>query len=78
MLKRAIGRYLTVNPVTGVSKFQETAGRLVCLTQMQERALRDALSSQMRPYFVFALHTGFGGRSRWGCGGSKWTSCPRW
>ena len=57
--KRAVGRYVAMNPVTGVSKFRETGGRVVCLTDMQEAALRDALSSQMRPSFSFALHTGF-------------------
>jgi integrase len=59
MFKRALGRYVSVNPVTGVGKFQEAGGRLVCLSALQEIALSDALSSQMRPYCVFALHTGF-------------------
>lgn len=31
-----------------------------------------------RPYFVFALHTGFRWSKQMGCGGSKRTSCPRW
>jgi integrase len=42
-----------------VPKFRETGGRLVCLTQRQEGAIRDALPPEMRPYFDFALHTGF-------------------
>jgi len=58
MFKRALGRYLSVNPVTGIGKFRESGGRLVCLSERQETALREALSAQMRPYFVFALHTG--------------------
>jgi hypothetical protein len=47
------------NPVTTVPKFRETGGRLVCLTGIQESAVRDALSLQMRPYFDFAINSGF-------------------
>ena len=46
------------NPVRGIEKFKGTGGRLVCLTGLQEAA-RDALSSEIRLYFVFALNTGF-------------------
>jgi integrase len=60
MFKRAIRLGLvTANPATGVPKFRETGGRLVCLTGVQETAIRDALLPEMRPYFDFALHTGF-------------------
>ena len=60
LFKRAIKLGLaTTNPVKGVDKFRETGGRLVCLTHRQETAIRDALSLEMRLYFVFALHTGF-------------------
>jgi integrase len=49
-----------VPSVTGVPKFRETGGRLVCLTEGQEAAIRDALSAEMRLYLDFALHTGVG------------------
>ena len=60
MFKRAIRFQLaTTNPVAGVPKFRETGGRIVCLTDAQEAAIRGTLSAEMRPYFDFALHTGF-------------------
>jgi integrase len=60
MFKRAVRlRLATANPVTGVPKFRETGGRLVCLSKPQEAAIRGALAADMRPYFDFALHTGF-------------------
>ena len=64
------------NPVRGIEKFQGTGGRLVCLTGLREAAVRDALSSEIRLYFVFALNTGF----RWSKQmdhGSPSTSSPR-
>jgi integrase len=60
MLKRAVRLGLVAsNPVTGVPKFKETGGRIVCLTVAQEAAIREALALVMRPYYDFALHTGF-------------------
>jgi len=60
MFKRAIRFQLaTRNPVAGVPKFREAGGRIVCLTEAQETAIRGALSVEMRQYFDFALHTGF-------------------
>jgi integrase len=47
------------NPVTDVPKFRESGGRIVNLTDVQEAAIREALAPLMRPYFDFALHTGF-------------------
>jgi len=47
------------NPATDVPKFRESGGRLVNLTDVQEAAIREALAPVMRPYFDFALHTGF-------------------
>jgi len=46
------------NPAIAVPKFRETGGRLVCLTHLQESAVRQALSSAMRPYFDFGINTG--------------------
>jgi integrase len=60
MFKRAVRLGLvTTNPVASVPKFRETGGRVVCLTETQEQAIRDALSPEMRPYLDFALNTGF-------------------
>ena len=47
------------NPVTDVPKFRESGGRIVNLTDVQEAAIHEALAPGMRPYFEFALHTGF-------------------
>lgn len=47
------------NPATDVPKFRESGGRVVCLTDVQEAAIREALPLPMRPYFDFAHHTGF-------------------
>jgi integrase len=47
------------NPVAGVPKFRECGGRIVNLTSVQEAAIREALAPAMRPYFDFAVHTGF-------------------
>jgi integrase len=47
------------NPITEIPKFREAGGRLICLTEPQEAAIRDALAADIRPYFGFALHTGF-------------------
>ena len=61
MFKRAMRLQpplVTVNPVTSIPKFRETGDRLVCLTERQETAIRDALPVEMRPHFDFALHTG--------------------
>jgi integrase len=58
MFKRAIPSLATVNPVKGIKKFKEAGERDVCLTAQQEKAILDALSVEMRPYFLFGLHTG--------------------
>jgi len=36
---------VSINPVTGIGKFQETGGRLICLSALEEtqEALRDAV-----------------------------------
>src|SRR5262245_3532022 len=60
MFKRAVRLGLVDhNPVIGIPKFRETGGRLVNLTAAQEGAIRETLTSEMRPYMDFALNTGF-------------------
>ena len=46
------------NPVKGVPKLKEPAGRVVYLTLDEEQALRDALPKRLHPLVTVALHTG--------------------
>jgi integrase len=46
------------NPVKGIPKLKEPAGRVVYLTPEEEQALRDALPGTLHPLVTMALHTG--------------------
>jgi integrase len=66
MYKRAVRLGLvTTNPVHGIPKMREPGGRLVYLPPArpgrpadEETALRDALSSDLRPLFIVSINTG--------------------
>jgi integrase len=65
MFKRAARLGLVPgNPVTGIPKAKESAGRIVYLPPAaagrapEEDALRDALPPELRPLFVVSVHTG--------------------
>jgi len=50
---------VSANPVKGIPKLKEPAGRVVYLTIVEEQALRDALPTELHPLVTVALHTGF-------------------
>lgn len=46
------------NPLTGIAKAKEPSGRVVYLLLHEEAAIRDALSSELRPLFAVSVQTG--------------------
>jgi integrase len=66
MFKRAVRLGLvSVNPVKGIPRLKEPAGRIVYLPAaasgrqaVEEAAIRDALPPQLRPLFAVSVHTG--------------------
>jgi integrase len=59
MYRRAIRLGLaSTNPVSGVSKFRESGGRLVYLGSQEEAAIRDTLPPELRPHFLVSVNTG--------------------
>jgi len=59
MFRRAIRLGLSsTNPVKGISKLKEAGARIVYLSPVEERAVRDALPSYLRPLFIVSVHTG--------------------
>jgi integrase len=60
MFKRALRLGLVErNPVTGIPKHRESAGRIAYLTAEDEAAVRDALPLALQPAFTAAVHLGF-------------------
>lgn len=59
MFKRAVRLGLVgANPVTGIPKFRESAGRLGYLTSDEEAAVLAALPAPLRPMVTVAVNTG--------------------
>jgi site-specific recombinase XerD len=61
MFRRAVMvRAVGTNPVKGIPKFKESGGRLAYLPAdaLEERAVVGALPPNLRPHFLFSLHTG--------------------
>jgi integrase len=60
MFKRALRLGLVErNPVTGIPKHRESAGRIAYLTAEDEAAVRKALPPALQPAFTAAVHLGF-------------------
>jgi integrase len=59
MFKRAVRLGLVAsNPVKGIPKVKEPAGRVIYLTPAEEQALHQALPRELCPLVTVALHTG--------------------
>jgi integrase len=59
MFKRALRLgLLERNPVTGIPKHKEPAGRIVYLTYTEEAAILEALPKFLRPMFTVSINTG--------------------
>ncbi|MGH7393497.1 MAG: tyrosine-type recombinase/integrase [Candidatus Rokuibacteriota bacterium] len=50
--------HVSANPVKGVSKLKEPAGRIAYLMGDEEGAVVDALATVFRPHFLVSIHTG--------------------
>jgi integrase len=59
MYRRAVRLGLApANPVKGIPKLREAAGRVVYLTAAEEQAIVEALSRELRPAITMSLYTG--------------------
>src|SRR5437773_7924190 len=59
LYKRAIRLGLVkTNPAHGIRKATEPGGRVLCLTAVEEEAIREQLAAELHAMFTFSLHTG--------------------